>query len=94
MFLILAIDQINAQILVFLIIYFIPLHVSSTVVLIIRRSDCIITAYGMVTLCRWPSGAQLTVHLSIILGTDQINAHILARPPTDSDDTRCCINTI
>ena len=35
-----------------------PLHVSSTVVLIIRRSKLYYTASGIVTLCRWPSGAQ------------------------------------
>jgi hypothetical protein len=50
----LAIDQLNAQMLV-LQVYYIPLHVSSTVVLIIRRSNC--TASGIVTVCRWPSGA-------------------------------------
>jgi len=26
-------------------------------VLIIRRSNCINTAFGVVTLCKWPSGA-------------------------------------
>jgi len=36
-----------------------PLHVSSTVVLIIRRSKLYYTASGVVTLCRWPSGAQV-----------------------------------
>jgi len=36
-----------------------PLHVSSTVVLIIRRSNLYYTASGIVTLCRWPSGAQV-----------------------------------
>ena len=39
---ILAIDQLNAQILVLLEVYYIPLHVSSTVMLIIRSSNCII----------------------------------------------------
>jgi len=39
---ILAVDQRNAQILVLQYVYYIPLHVSSTVVLIIRRSNCII----------------------------------------------------
>ena len=38
-------------------VYYSPLHVSSNVVLIIRRSNCINTASGMVTLCKWPSGA-------------------------------------
>jgi len=36
-----------------------PLHVSNTVVLIIRRSKLYYTASGIVTLCRWPSGAQV-----------------------------------
>jgi len=35
------------------------LHVSSTVVLIIRRSKLYYTASGIVTLCRLPSGAQV-----------------------------------
>jgi len=42
-----------------------PLHVSSTVVLIIRKSNCII------------QHVLLTVQLSIILVTDQLNAQIL-----------------
>ena len=36
-----------------------PLHVSSTVVLIIRRSKLYYTASGIFTLCRWPSGAHV-----------------------------------
>jgi len=36
-----------------------PLHVSSTVVLIIRRSKLYYTASGIVTLCRWPSREQV-----------------------------------
>ena len=38
---VLATDQLNAQILVLQYVYYIPVHVSSTVVLIIRRSNCI-----------------------------------------------------
>ena len=30
-----------------------PLHVSSSIMLILRRSDCTHTAYGIVTLCEW-----------------------------------------
>ena len=52
-----AIDQLNAQILV-LLVYYIPLHVSSTVVFIIRRSNCIIQ-HLVSSHCRWPSGAQV-----------------------------------
>ena len=36
-----------------------PLHVSSTVVLIIGMSRLYYTASGIVILCRWPSGAQV-----------------------------------
>jgi len=35
----------------FLFIYFISLHVSSITVLIIRRSNCINTSSGMISLC-------------------------------------------
>ena len=34
-------------------IYYTPLHVSSIVVLIIRRSNCINTSSGMISLCKW-----------------------------------------
>jgi len=46
-----------------------PRHVSSITIPIFRRTNCIITASGMVTLCKWPYS-------------------------TESDDTRCCDNTI
>jgi hypothetical protein len=36
-----------------------PLHVSSTIVLIIRRSKMYYTASDIITLCRWPSGAPV-----------------------------------
>jgi len=35
-----------------------PLHVSNTIVLIIRRSKLYYTAFGIVTHCRWPSGVH------------------------------------
>ena len=57
-----------------------PLHVSSNVVLIIRRSNCINTTSGIVTLCKWPSGAQVAC---------APDGHL-----TESDNTRVCINTI
>jgi len=40
-----------------------PLHVSSTVVLIIRTSKLYYTVSGIITLCRWPSGAQILSEL-------------------------------
>ena len=51
--------QLDAQFLYFIYVYYSPLHVSSNVVLIIRRSNCINTASAIVTLCKWPSGAQV-----------------------------------
>jgi len=43
-----------------------PLHVSSTVVHIISRSELYYTASGIVTLCRWPSGAQVCAFMWLI----------------------------
>ena len=40
-----------------------PLHVSSTVVVIIRTSKLYYTASGIITLRRWPSGAQSSLNL-------------------------------
>ena len=40
----------------YLFIYFISLHVSSIRVLIIRRSSCINTSSGMISLCDWLLG--------------------------------------
>jgi hypothetical protein len=48
-----------------------------------RRSYCIITAPGIVTLCKRPYSTQVrALYLRTI------------RPFTESDDTRCCNNTI
>ena len=49
-------DQLDAQFFYFIIVYYSPLHVSSNVVLNIRRSKFFKTASGMVTICKWPSG--------------------------------------
>jgi len=65
-----------------------PQHVSSSTLLILRRTNCIITASGIVTLCKQPystpveSGLQSTLNRSTV------------RPFTESDDTRGCNNTI
>jgi len=48
-------DQLYAQLyLILKYVYYSPLHVSSNVELIIRRSSCINITSGMVTLCKWP----------------------------------------
>jgi len=49
--------------------------------LIIRRLNCIDAASGIVTLCKWLAGAQ-DVHL------------YTGQPLAESDNTRCCINTV
>ena len=47
--------------------------------LIVRGLNCTDAASGIVTLSKWPSGVQVERD---------------GRPLTESDDTRCCINTI
>ena len=65
-----------------------PRHVSSNTMLIFRRNNCIITASGIVTLCirlySMPNKSRLKT--AVIRHTVQ--------PFTESDDTRCCNNTI
>ena len=63
--------------------------------LIIRKLNCIDAASGIVTLSKWTSGAQVKRE-PLNLCTGQRFPLILCtgRPLTESDDTRCCINTI
>jgi len=55
-----------------------PLHISSTVVLIIRRSKLYYTASGIVTPCTWPSGVHVErlvhtcAHLQSVMIPDAI----------------------
>ena len=58
-----------------------PRHVSSINMPIFRRTNCIITASGIVTwLYSMPDESRLLRHT--------------VQPFTESDDTRCCDNTI
>ena len=57
---------------ILLYVYYRPLHVSNNVVFIIRRSNCINTASGIVTLCKWPSGAQVEREFSLNLCTGRL----------------------
>ena len=65
-----------------------PQHVSSSTLLILRRTNCITTASGIVTLCKQPysmqveGGLQSTLHLHTV------------RLLTEGDDTRGCGDTI
>ena len=54
--------------------------------LITRNLNCTVAASGIFTLGQWPSGAQVERVLPLNLCT--------GRPLTESDDTKCCINTI
>jgi len=56
--------------------------------LTIRRLNYIDAASGIVTLSKWPSSAQVEREL-------QFSLNLCTRwLLTESDDTRCCINTI
>jgi len=65
-----------------------PQHVSSSTLLILRRTNCVTTASGIVTLCKQPysvqveSGQQSALHLHTV------------RLLTEGDDTTGCSNTI
>ena len=65
-------------------LHYSPRHVSSIDMTIFRRTNCIITAPDIVALCKRPieSGLQ-----------SALNRHTV-QPFTESDDTRCCDNTI
>jgi len=63
-------------------------HVSSSILLIFRRTNCIITASGIVTLCKQPYSMPVESGLHSAL-----NRHTV-RPFTESDDARGCNNTI
>ena len=69
-------------------LHYYPRHVSSINMPIFRRTNCIITASGVVTLC--------TVQYSMLEQTALQSALIqhTLQPFTESDDTRCCDSTI
>ena len=62
-------------------IYFISLHVSSITVLIIRRSKCINTSSGMISLCKWLLGMPVRREQSSLLtGIPSSHLHRLIIP--------------
>jgi len=65
-----------------------PQHVSSSTMLIFRRTDCIITASGIVTLCKRPYNTPVDSGQQCALN------QLTVRPFTVSDDNRCSNNTI
>ena len=63
-------------------------HVSSSTLLIFRRTNCVITASGIVTLCKQPYSMPVESGLQSAL-----NPHTV-RLFTEGDDTRGCGDTI
>ena len=70
--LILGNNQIEALFHVF--IYFMSLHVSSITALIIRRSNCITTSSGIISLCKWLLG------MPVLTGIPSSHSHTLIIP--------------
>jgi len=60
-----------------------PQHVSSSTMLIFRRTNCVITASGIVTFCK----GQYSVPV-------ERGLRHTVRPFTENDDTSSCNNTI
>ena len=63
-------------------LYYTPQHVSSSTLIIIRRTNCITTASGIVTLHKQPYSMQSALHPHTV------------RLLTEGDDTRGCGDTI
>jgi hypothetical protein len=69
-------------------LHYVPQHVSSSTLFILRRTNCITTASGIVTLCKQPYSMRVESGLQSAL-----NLHTV-RLFTDGDDTRGCGDTI
>ena len=65
-----------------------PQHVSSSAPLILRRTNCITTASGIVTLCKQPYSMQLVSGMQSALQLHTVRLF------TEGDDTRGCGDTI
>ena len=65
-----------------------PEHVSSSTLLILRRTNCITTASGIVTLCKQPYSMQVESGLQSALHLHTVQQF------TEGDDTRGCGDTI
>ena len=69
-------------------LHYSPQHVSSSTLLILRRTNFITTASGIVSLCKQPYSMQVESGLKSAL-----NLHTV-RLFTEADDTRGCGDTI
>ena len=83
--------QLNAQFLyssTICILHYDPQHVSSSTLLILRRTNCITTASGIVTLCKQPYSVQVESGLQSALHLHTVRLFV------KGDDTRGCGDTI
>ena len=65
-------------------LHYAPQHVSSSTLLILRRTNCIATASGIVTLCKQPYSMRVESGLQSALLLHTV------RLLTEGDDTRSC----
>ena len=65
-----------------------PQHVSSSTLLILRRTNCITTASGIVTSCKQPCSMRVESGLQSALHPHTVRLF------TEGDDTRGCGDTI
>ena len=83
--------QLNAQFIyssTIYVLHYAPQHVSSSTLLIIRMTNCITTAPGIVTLCKQPYSMPVESGLQSALNLPTV------RLLTEGDDTRGCGDTI
>ena len=69
-------------------LHYTPPHVSSSTLLIIRRTNCITTASGIVTLCKQPYNMRVESGMQSALHPHTVRLFV------KSDDTRGCGDTI
>ena len=69
-------------------LHYTPQHVSSSTLLIMRRTNCITTASGIVTLCKQPCSMRVESGLQSALHPRTVRLFV------KSDDTRGCGDTI
>ena len=69
-------------------LHYTPQHVSSSTLLILRRTNCITTASGIVTLCKQPYSMWVESGLQSALHQHTVRLFV------KSDDTRGCGDTI
>ena len=69
-------------------LHYTPQHVSSSTLLILRRTNCITTASGIVTVCKQPYSMRVESGLQSALHPHTVRLLI------EDDDTRGCGDTI